>query len=136
MTGLIWFVQVVHYPLYNKIAVDSFAIYETIHCQITTLVVGPPMIVEALTAILLVYQRPKEITAWLAVLGFFLVAIIWLATLIYSIPNHAVLSSGFDKRAYQDLCDFNWIRTIAWSLRTLLLSFWLYKMLPKGDSAL
>ena len=43
MTGLIWFVQVVHYPLMARVGEDGFAEYEKHHQRLTTWVVAPPM---------------------------------------------------------------------------------------------
>ena len=54
MTGLIWFVQVVHYPLMAAVGRDGFAAYESAHARLTTFVVAPGMLVEALCAGLLV----------------------------------------------------------------------------------
>ena len=53
LVGLIWFVQVVHYPLFAKVGSSSFADYEQSHQRRTTLVVAPLMLVEAATAIAL-----------------------------------------------------------------------------------
>lgn len=51
MTGLIWFVQVVHYPLFGSAGRDIFAGYERAHQRRTGWVVGPPMLVELATAL-------------------------------------------------------------------------------------
>ena len=42
MVGLIWFVQVVHYPLFARVE-QGFIAYEQIHQQRTTWVVAPLM---------------------------------------------------------------------------------------------
>ena len=52
MTGLIWFVQVVHYPLFAKVGSEAFSLYESLHTQKTGLVVGPVMLVEVLATFL------------------------------------------------------------------------------------
>jgi hypothetical protein len=46
MVGVIWFVQVVHYPLFSRAGSEKFAIYSEAHSRLTTYVVGPPMLVE------------------------------------------------------------------------------------------
>ena len=33
MTGLIWFVQIVHYPLYREVPEDAFAAYQQRHLR-------------------------------------------------------------------------------------------------------
>jgi hypothetical protein len=46
MAGVIWFVQVVHYPLFSRIGSEKFSLYSKAHSRLTTCVVGPPMLVE------------------------------------------------------------------------------------------
>ena len=53
MVGLIWFVQVVHYPLFSSVGQSPFPEYERLHQKRTTLVVAPLMLIEALTATLI-----------------------------------------------------------------------------------
>ncbi|MFM7132827.1 MAG: hypothetical protein ACKO0W_00765 [Planctomycetota bacterium] len=120
MTGLIWFVQVVHYPLFAAVGEPGFAAYSQRHQSLTTMVVGPPMLLEALTAGLLLLVRPAGIPAWMAWAGVALVAAIWISTAALQIPAHARLSSGLDLAAVRDLVGTNWIRTAGWSLRSML----------------
>ncbi len=54
MVGVIWFVQVVHYPLFSRVGDSGFAAYSGAHSRLTGFVVGPPMLVEAATAVALV----------------------------------------------------------------------------------
>ena len=60
MTGLIWFVQVVHYPLLARVGAASFVEYERAHVRRTTWVVAPAMLVEAATAIVLPFVSPTQ----------------------------------------------------------------------------
>lgn len=117
MTGLIWFVQVVHYPLFAAVGAAEFPAYSRSHQSLTTLVVGPPMLVEAITAAILVLARPAAIPAWLAWLGLALVGAIWLSTALLQVPAHGKLSSGFSADIGAMLVSTNWIRTAGWSLR-------------------
>lgn len=120
MTGLIWFVQIVHYPLFAAVGADAFRAYARSHQALTTLVVGPPMLVEAGAALLLVWMRPPEVPPALAWTGLALVALIWLSTLLLQVPAHARLSAGFDAETAATLVSTNWIRTIAWTARAVL----------------
>ncbi len=117
MVGVIWFVQVVHYPLFAKVGSEGFALYSKAHSRLTTYVVGPPMLVEAATALLLVFRRPEDIPLTAAIIGFGLVAIIWLSTALLQVPRHTALGSGFDHAAWSALVLSNWVRTVAWSAR-------------------
>jgi hypothetical protein len=60
MLGLIWFVQIVHYPLFSSVGEREFAGYEIQHSRLTAFVVGPPMLIEALSAIALVFSIGKR----------------------------------------------------------------------------
>ena len=69
MVGVIWFVQVVHYPLFAKVGSERFVLYSKAHSRLTTYVVGPPMLVEAATALLLVFRRPEGVPLAAAFFG-------------------------------------------------------------------
>ncbi len=125
MTGLIWFVQIVHYPLFNRVGLGHFAAYETRHSTLTTLVVIVPMFVELVTAFALLWQRPEELALWQLWVGLFLVGVIWASTAFLQVPQHGVLSQGFNETAYQTLVSSNWLRTVAWTLRSVLVLYWL-----------
>jgi hypothetical protein len=117
MVGAIWIVQVVHYPLFDRVGAAGFATYANDHSALITLVVGPLMLIEAGTALLLVLETPPPIPVGVALVGLVLVGVAWASTLFLQVPQHAVLTNGFDAQAYRVLVDSNWLRTIAWTLR-------------------
>lgn len=115
MTGLIWFVQIVHYPLLARVGHGSFAEYEQAHTRRTTFIVGPIMLLEAAAAAALaVTLRPP------ALLGAGLLVFIWLSTALVQVPLHARLERGFDASAWRMLVQSNWIRTCLWTVRAVL----------------
>ena len=120
MTGVIWFVQIVHYPLFARVGTTEFREYEQNHTALTTWVVAPPMLVEAATAVLLCWYRPPYIATWQVWLGIALLAVVWLSTAFLQVPCHNLLSKSFDTDVHQRLVATNWIRTIAWSVRGFL----------------
>ncbi|MBS1995001.1 MAG: hypothetical protein JSS86_01765 [Cyanobacteria bacterium SZAS LIN-2] len=127
MTGLIWFVQIVHYPLYNRVGVESFVEYERQHCALTTMVVAPVMVVELLTAILLVVARPKAVGLAETLIGVALLGVIWISTLFIADNLHGALSAGFNFEPYRQLLASNWLRTACWTLRGLLVLYMCYR---------
>ena len=124
MTGLIWFVQGVHYPLFAGVGEDGFPSYATRHASRTTLVVGPPMLAELGTAIALLSMAPASGPTALYMAGLVLLAVIWITTALVQVPQHDRLQQGFDARIVRALVNRNWIRTVAWSLRSGLV-LWL-----------
>lgn len=135
MTGLIWFIQIVHYPLFEKVGAESFAEYEGHHSALTTFVVAPLMLVELVTALILIFDPPEGVGRAWTLAGAALVGVIWLSTFALSVPQHAILENGFDAGAWQKLVSTNWIRTIAWSLRALLVLWLIAAHRPFDGSA-
>jgi hypothetical protein len=43
------------------------------------------------------------------------------------VPQHAALGAGFDEAAHRTLVLTNWLRTVAWTLRGLLVSWMVAK---------
>lgn len=120
MLGVIWFVQVVHYPLFAKTGHAEFSVYEQQHTALTTWVVAPPMLLELLTAVLLFWCKPTGVSTGQLSIGLALLVVIWLSTVLIQVPCHDRLSQSFDAAVHRRLVVSNWIRTIAWSLRALL----------------
>lgn len=117
MVGLIWFVQVVHYPMMADVGQVDFARYEQIHQSRTTWVVLPLMLAEIITAMWLWQFSPEPVPRWLILLGLILLGVIWGSTFFLQVPMHTRLSAGFDLASHRFLVTSNWIRTIAWSIR-------------------
>jgi uncharacterized membrane protein len=122
MTGVIWFVQLVHYPLMARVGADGFAAYEALHRRYTGWVVSPAMLLEAATALALWWRQPSA-AAWTG--GLVLVAVIWLSTFLLQVPMHDRLSGGTDRAALGRLVKSNWIRTAAWTARAMLVVWWI-----------
>ena len=127
MVGVIWFVQLVHYPLFARVGRPGFAAYSGSHTRLTGLVVGPPMLLEAATAVALVLWNPPGVSVSLLWAGLFLVAGIWLSTALLQAPRHTTLGDGFDPAVHRFLVTSNWLRTVLWSLRGLVVLCILYQ---------
>jgi hypothetical protein len=124
MTGVIWFVQVVHYPLFSAVGRSEFPSYAKKHAARTTWIVAPPMLVELASALLLFRIRPADVSTWELSIGLSLLAVIWVSTALVQVPCHDVLQKGFDAAVCRRLVRTNWVRTVAWSLRGGLF-FWM-----------
>ena len=61
MVGVIWFVQVVHYPLFAKIGTMEFPGYEQTHTSLDRTGGRVPMLLELFTALLLLRFRPPGV---------------------------------------------------------------------------
>lgn len=54
MVGVIWVVQVVHYPLFSRVGAAGFMDYAQQHQRLMTWIVGPALLLEAGAAVGLV----------------------------------------------------------------------------------
>ncbi len=117
MAGLIWFVQIVHYPLFMAVGESGFTSYADRHARLTTLVVAPLMLTEAATSTWLLLVPPAGVHRSLVVAGAVLLLVVWASTAFLQVPCHHRLSQAFDPRVVQRLVATNWIRTLAWTAR-------------------
>ncbi|MFT5877673.1 MAG: hypothetical protein ACI8SA_001537 [Dokdonia sp.] len=124
MTGLCWFVQIVHYPLFHQIKSIDFAKYEKKNF-VTGFITIPIMVIEFLTGLYLLYNSATLVyLVNLALLG-----LIGLSTVFYQVPIHIKLTYNPSIKLIHKLILTNWIRTISWSVRMLLLAFVLFNAL-------
>lgn len=120
MAGLIWFVQLVHYPLFSFVGHEQFAAYEGQHTKRTSWVVGPLMAIEGVSALWIAAALRSELGLWLPLLGLVLLAVIHGSTIFLQVPRHGELSNGFDSEVTRTLVSTNWVRTTGWSARTFV----------------
>ena len=121
ITGMMWFIQLIHYPLLSLVGKDPFHVYESAHTRLAIFTVVSLMLLEALTGVLLLIWHPQAVSMPQILVGLGLLAIIWLSTMFLQVPQHHILAKGFDAKAHNFLVQSNWIRTSAYSLRTALL---------------
>lgn len=121
MAGLVWFVQVVHYPLFASVGEEKFKAYAAAHQSRTTLIVAPLMLIEAASAIGLLLMWPTDAgPRTLAIVSAALLAVVWASTFGVQVPLHTRLARGFDATIHRRLVATNWLRTLAWSARAVI----------------
>ena len=118
MCGVIWFVQLVHYPLFRDYDRAAFRAAMLAHQAATQKVVFPAMMTELVTALALLAWPPLGIAAWVPWVGAALVGVWGFATVLVMVPLHERLArDGFDEARHRRLVRWNWVRTAAWSVR-------------------
>lgn len=120
LVGLIWVVQVVHYPLFAHVGAEQFHGYWRGHTRLITWLVAPSMFTEVATAVLLFAVRPPGLSLVVLVVAFGLLVLNWLSTWLVQIPCHERLGRRFDPATLRQLVLTNWVRTAAWTLRGVL----------------
>jgi hypothetical protein len=114
---LIWLIQLLHYPSFHFIDPQRFVAFEQFHTQRISMIVIPLMLVELAFIGQRLLAHPSKLDFILVLLTF----IIWLSTFLLQVPCHQTLSAGYDLPTINRLITTNWIRTICWSLKLVLL---------------
>lgn len=152
LAGLIWVVQVVHYPLFGAVSGEREvkgldergAAYARAHAARITWIVAPAMLVEVLVVAALVMpgsvlgvsvgaesggaerggmlSESARAAVWVSAA---LVALVWVWTFAVEVPLHARLQrQGMERATVRWLVVSNWVRTAAWTVK-LGLAGWL-----------
>ena len=115
MTGIAWFVQLVHYPLLRRDTSDDFAAFARAYQRRTLWVVIPGLVAELISAPVLTLLWPS-LQSWL---GLILLGGIWTLTITCLIPDHLALKQGYCEKRHAALVRFNLPRALLWTLRSL-----------------
>lgn len=129
MTGVIWFVQWVHYPLLAQIPVDRAVETAIEHQRRTGQVLAIPMAVEGFTTLGLLISRPESVQIFWPWFGAVLLAVALGSTVFVSVPLHAKMAANPSMDIGRRLVVTNWPRTIAWSLRAVVCSVMILQVL-------
>ena len=119
MTGVVWMVQVVIYPLFSKIGAEEFARYHEDYMFLVSFIIMPLMAFEGLTCAACFFLGKKQDYFWPAAMF----ALICLSTALIQVPHHDELTMA----GVGTLVAGNWIRTVAWTIRTGLLARLVYR---------
>ena len=124
MTGLCWFVQIVHYPLFRAIKLEDLPQYEQKN-KVTGYITVTVMTLELITGLVVVYQQFEL----LYILNIVFLALIWLSTMVYQVPMHLKLMIVASNETISKLIRTNWIRTLSWTIRSGILMIILWELL-------
>jgi hypothetical protein len=131
MTGIIWLVQIIHYPLFKFVGRDQWSTYHQEHIKLTSIVIAGPMIVELISYFLVLYLIPVYRENSFFLISGLLLLLIWGTTFFVSVPLHNTLANGFIEKPWSLLVTTNWIRTISWTARAILI-LWCFKLTLKS----
>ena len=126
MTGVIWVIQVVHYPIFDVVdrGADGagWVRFGERHRASISFVVGPFMALEGATGLWIVADPPGDASRLLPLVALALMGVAYGVTAFVSVPLHERLTSVFDAEAHRRLVATNWWRTAAWTLRGVVLA--------------
>jgi len=118
LTGLIWTIQCLHYPIFHRLDQSNFTKHIHFHKSAISPLVIPVMTIELATSAWLAWAA--ETYPFLHQIGFIMVVLIWLVTFFIQVPLHNKLSQARSVDSINRLVTSNWIRTFLWSLKAIL----------------
>ena len=129
LIGLIWIVQIVHYPSFLYVEKTKYFDFQDFHMKRISYIVVPLMLTELLSALALIPKNTNlEVRGILFWISFILMAFIWIWTFFINVPLHSKLTHSFDDKLIHALIRSNWPRTIAWTIKGGVL---IYLLIPE-----
>ena len=137
LAGLIWVIQVVHYPMLGELDPQRAAAACARHANAITPIVAPAMLIELGAAVLMlppvgIVQPVASMVPWLWV-SLALVVVVWISTFAVQVPLHTRLQKRapgmIDNEGVRLLVRTNWIRTVCWSARALLAGWFVWELI-------
>ena len=124
MTGVIWVIQIVHYPSFHFIEKELYTAFQKFHMNKISIIVIPIMLAELITGMMLFLDKSSK-SPFLTI-SFVILVLIWLITGVFFTKAHNELITGYQELVVNQLVAMNWIRTLLWTLRLLLLTCFVY----------
>ena len=124
MTGVIWVIQIVHYPSFHFIEKEFYTAFQKFHMNKISIIVIPIMLAELITGMMLFLDKSSK--SPFLIISFVILVLIWLITGVFFSKAHKELMTGYQELVVNQLVVMNWIRTLLWTLRLLLLTYFIY----------
>lgn len=122
MVGVIWIIQLVHYPTFLFIDKQKYMKFQEFHMSRVSYIVMPTMIAELFSGIYILFYNNVLIVNTFFLLASFSLFLNWVITALVFVKIHNGLLIKYEKNIILLLVKFNWIRTILWSLRLVFLT--------------
>ena len=120
--GIVWFLQLNHYPLYREVPKSALPDYIAKHNRRLLLPVVMPMLVAIATSAWLAISRPRGLPpAVVVVLAIDIFAIV-VSTVALQGPAHVKLEREGHERLIEIIVRSNWIRTFGWTINVAMLA--------------
>lgn len=127
LVGLIWTIQLVHYPSFHFVSEQEFLAFHRHHSRSITTVVMPLMLLELGLAFWNAYAANWHWTWLLPLIG---VLLIWAITFVGAVPLHQQLGVAKATPGIDRLVFINWSRTVLWTL----MGVWLLYIIWRGET--
>tara|TARA_B000000475_G_C15848538_1_gene387048 strand:- start:125 stop:499 length:375 start_codon:yes stop_codon:yes gene_type:complete len=119
MVAIIWIVQILHYPTFKFIDQKRYEEFQDFHMKRISYIIIPIMLVELSSGVIVLIIDSSLYTPF--GVSLMLLIFIWILTALLFSKVHAYLLKGYDEDSINKLIDLNWIRTIFWTVRLIIL---------------
>ena len=111
--GIVWFVQIVVYPLFAQVGEQEYVTYHKFYTSQISLPVIVPGFASFLLPVTLLFLRPESVPLWVAAANVACGLLSLVVTVALEIPRHARLENGGKQpTVIQELIQYNWPRTL------------------------
>lgn len=127
LIGLIWTIQLVHYPLFAAVGREAWPAYAAGHGARITVLVAPWMLLELVSGAWLVLRPPAALPATALRANLAAIVLVWLLTALVNGPLFTRLAAGWDDALHRQLVLANWARTALWTAKGSLVLWLLWR---------
>ena len=125
MSGMIWSMQILEYPLFALVGPKEFPAYHRRHNRRLPFLVILSSLAAFASAVVVIFTRPARLPLWASRVVAVLDLCIIIATVVREAPLHAQLDrEGSQAPLIRQLVQGNWIRTGLWTANALFLLAW------------
>lgn len=112
--GQIWLVQIVVYPLFDKVGEEEYVAYHKFYSSRIPLPVIVPGFASFLLPVALLFFGPGSVPTWMYLTNVACGVVGLFVTVALEIPRHARLEKGGKQEAViRELVRYNWPRTLS-----------------------
>ncbi len=122
LIAIIYQTQLITYPTFLEISTKKFNKYHTNYVNVITYLVAPFMILELSTLVVIIFYNKD----FLLIKSLLILTVIWLVTFIVMVPIHNNISKKYESSQIRRLINYNWIRTVLWTLKFIVVFYLLY----------
>ena len=118
MVGVIWVMQLLHYPTLLYVKNEAFRQFQNFHMRNISIIVVPIMLIELASGLMIYLQGERSFEF---LVSFALLIILWIMTGLLFTKFHSRLRKSKDIRIINKMIFLNWYRTLFWSMRLIII---------------
>ena len=123
LLGIILVTQFITYPSFLSVSKQKFYYFHNKYVNRISFLVIPFMTLELFSLCYISYV----LNDFLLIKGLIILLSIWLSTFIIMVPLHNKLSLKYEKELVIKLINYNWLRTLLWSIKLIFILYIYYE---------